>query len=134
MAKRNSQLVCQHLENISGKMLEDYQEVLFPSRPRPTKPVGKPKKHGPALARYVDQVTALRGRHKGKTLRAWVVKTTGQVRFNGRRHNSPSAAAAAASRGCVNSLVGRRPGPEVDELLHQGLGQVRDWREPQDHG
>ena len=28
MAKRNSQLVCQHLENISRKMLEEYQDVI----------------------------------------------------------------------------------------------------------
>lgn len=28
MAKRNSQLVCQHLENISVKMLEEYQAVI----------------------------------------------------------------------------------------------------------
>jgi len=28
MAKRNSQLVCQHLENVSRKMLEEYQDVI----------------------------------------------------------------------------------------------------------
>lgn len=28
MAKRNSQLVCQHLENISRKMLEEYQSII----------------------------------------------------------------------------------------------------------
>lgn len=28
MAKRNSQLVCQHLESISRKMLEEYQDVI----------------------------------------------------------------------------------------------------------
>ena len=28
IAKRNSQLVCQHLENISRKMLEEYQDVI----------------------------------------------------------------------------------------------------------
>ena len=28
MAKRSSQLVCQHLENISRKMLEEYQDVI----------------------------------------------------------------------------------------------------------
>ena len=28
MAKRNSQLVCQHLENISWQMLGEYQDVI----------------------------------------------------------------------------------------------------------
>ena len=28
MAKRRSQLVCQHLENISRRMLEEYQDVI----------------------------------------------------------------------------------------------------------
>ena len=28
MAKKSSQLVCQHLENISRKMLEEYQDII----------------------------------------------------------------------------------------------------------
>jgi hypothetical protein len=51
----------------------------------------------PVLARYVHKRMKLRGRHKGKTLRAYL-RRDGLIRFEGELFSTPSKAAAAACR------------------------------------
>ena len=106
MAKKNPQLICQHLENISRKMLEEYRHrqkeeeaELFGHKKhasvRQAKVVKPPDGKAPALLPYVSKVTPLRARVKGKLLRARV-RRDGMIRFNGELYTSPSNAGKAA--------------------------------------
>lgn len=64
------------------------------NRPKESKPSGQ---RTPALARYADQLTILRAKFKGRTVRARIRKN-GTIRLDGKIYRSPSLAAAAACR------------------------------------
>jgi hypothetical protein len=83
---------------------KEEEAELFGFGRRPRKPERKEAKTPPRipkgqrvpLAQYVEHVgKCLRGRYKGKAVKAWV-RRNGRIRFNHMIYNSPSRAAAVA--------------------------------------
>ena len=96
-------------ENPNGQMKklireqqrQELDEVLGTGQRRPkSRPTTKAADDGtgrPVLASYVNRPKFLRGRYKGKLLRARVLRD-GRIRLDGKTFNSPSLAAAAARK------------------------------------
>ncbi len=76
---------------------EEYEDLFGPKKRAkisPGKPDNLKSARIPTLQPYVESLSQLRARFKGKWVRAWV-RRNGMIFFNSKRYTSPSAAAKA---------------------------------------
>jgi hypothetical protein len=94
---RSENLLRRFKKDIKRSQTEQLAELLGETV-RARGPARNGRRNGePVLARYLSGPVRLRGKYKGRVLRATVLRS-GKIRFQGKLYNSPSLAGAAACK------------------------------------